>query len=108
MVINIPARMTNTLQHTISIHLSERSCLPALQLSYSHMQPMGWKDIMVPRRAPISETRPPKTGMPLAIRYAMTTVLIVQPPQVIQWVWLLPVRCFELRRMRTKAYLTGN
>ena len=42
--------------------------LPLVQLSYSHMQPMGWKDIRVPRRAPMRETRALKTGMPLAIR----------------------------------------
>jgi hypothetical protein len=31
------------------------------------MKPIGWKDMRVPSSAPISETRPPKTGMALAM-----------------------------------------
>jgi hypothetical protein len=41
------------------------------QLSYSHMQPMGWKHMRVPKRAPTSETRPPKTGTADAMMYAV-------------------------------------
>lgn len=62
-----PARMTKIDQHTIRFHLIVRWALPLAQLSYSHMPPMGWKHIGVPRRAPTSETRSPKTGMALAI-----------------------------------------
>lgn len=64
---NVPKTMTNPLQATMSIHLVDLVVLPAVQLSYSHMQPMGWKDMRVPRRAPISDTSPPKTGIALAM-----------------------------------------
>lgn len=63
----VPDATTNTLKPTMNIHLIERSALPSAQLSYSHMQPIGWNDMRVPRRAPTSETSPSKTGMPLAI-----------------------------------------
>lgn len=39
---------------------------PLRQLSYSHMQPIGWKQSSVPKRAPQRDTMPLKTGMALA------------------------------------------
>ena len=61
----LPMTMTNTLQATISCHLMPFS--GRLQLSYSHMKPIGWKDMRVPKRAPIRDTSPPKTGIALAM-----------------------------------------
>lgn len=63
----VPARITNTLQQTMKIQPGDLLTLPSLQLSYSHMQPIGWMDRTVPSNAPASETRPPKTGIALAI-----------------------------------------
>lgn len=48
-------------------HLGVGLVLPQLQLSYNHMQPRGWKDMSVPKRAPIRDTNAPKTGIPLAM-----------------------------------------
>jgi hypothetical protein len=59
--------ITNTLQQAIAVHLGDLSVLPLLQLSYSHIQPIGWKHMNVPSRAPISETRLSKTGIALAM-----------------------------------------
>lgn len=63
----LPMTITKTLQETMNIHLGDRSTFPLPQLSYSHMQPMGWKHMNVPSKAPISETRLSKTGMALAM-----------------------------------------
>ena len=68
-----PETMTKQLQATIRYHFV---VLGLCQLSYSHIPPIGWKHMSVPRRAPIRETKPPKTGMALAITYA----LMVTPP----------------------------
>ena len=57
----MPDTMTKTDHATIPFHLQSR--LDRCQLSYSHMQPMGWKLMSVPKSAPTSETRPPKTGI---------------------------------------------
>jgi hypothetical protein len=48
------------------------------------MQPIGWNDIRVPDKAPTRETKPQKTGIPLAIRYAISATLKVQLSQVAQ------------------------
>lgn len=66
-VINIPVAMTNTLQKHIRTQRTVGALRPSAQLSYSHMHPYGWNVRTVPRRAPMSETRPSKTGIALAI-----------------------------------------
>lgn len=66
-IMKVPITTTKTLQQTIAIHLGDRLIFPLPQLSYSHMQPMGWKHMNVPSKAPISETRLSKTGMALAM-----------------------------------------
>ncbi len=78
------------------------------QLSYSHIQPMGWKDIRVPSSAPISETRLLNTGIALAMIYAVITTPNVQRSQVVQCRRVLVERCLVLRRRRTKIYLLGT
>ena len=78
----VPETTTKTLKVTMRYHLVVGLRLPAVQLSYSHMQPMGWNDMSVPRRAPMRETRPPKTGMAEAMMYAITAQPKVQPIQV--------------------------
>lgn len=105
---NVPDSTTNTLQQTIRTHRGFFVALPCVQLSYSHMQPMGWKDIMVPSRAPINETRSLKTGIALAMMYATIVMPRVQPSQVAQCVTVLAVRWREPCRARTKMYLAGN
>lgn len=72
------------------------------------MHPIGWKHIIVPRREPISETRESKTGIALAMMYAITTAPRVQLSQVIQCVGLLLVRCLEPFRMCRKMDFAGN
>jgi hypothetical protein len=102
---NVPAIITNPLQKTIKYHRISR-VLP--QLSYSHIQPIGWKDIRVPRSAPIRETRLLNTGIALAIIYAVITTLNVQRSQVVQCRRVLAERCLVSRRRRTKIYLLGT
>lgn len=63
----VPITITNMDQQTIKVHLHDRSCLPLVQWSYSHMHPIGWKEMRVPSKAPTSETSPSKTGMALAM-----------------------------------------
>lgn len=41
--------------------------LPLAQLSYSHMQPIGWKHMRVPSKAPMRETNESNTGTELAM-----------------------------------------
>lgn len=74
------------LHATFKHHDSDFFSLPGAQLSYNHIQPMGWKQRDVARRAPTSETRPVKTGMLLAMIYATADTVKVDPSQVIQWV----------------------
>lgn len=105
---NVPDRTTHTLQRTINRHFSVGCCLPALQLSYSHMQPIGWNDIRVPSSAPIKDTRPLKTGMALAMMYATTATPQVLLSQTTQCTTVLAVRCLELRKTRTKTCLLGS
>lgn len=62
-----PDMMTNQLHKTIMSHLASRLRFSGLQLSWSHMKPIGWNDISVPKSAPMNETRPPKMGMALAM-----------------------------------------
>jgi hypothetical protein len=81
--------------------------LPLAQLSYSHMQPIGWKHIRVPSNAPMRETKESNTGTELAMIYATTAMPEVQLSQVTQWVMLLLFRCREPRRMWTKMYFAG-
>ena len=104
----VPDRITKTLQQTIRIHLGDLLTLPLLQLSYSHMQPIGWKDIRVPRRAPTRDTKSLNTGIALAIIYAMIAIPDVQLSQVTQWIIVFAVRCLEPCKMRMKIYLAGN
>jgi hypothetical protein len=59
----VPETMMKTLHVTIKYHRMFRS---SFQWSYSHIQPIGWRERKVPKRAPMRETKPPKTGIPLA------------------------------------------
>jgi hypothetical protein len=61
-----PERITKTAQQTFGNQYLEL-CLPFPQLSNSHMQPIGWKHIIVPSKAPIRDTKELNTGMVLAI-----------------------------------------
>lgn len=72
------------------------------------MQPNGWKHMRVPSKAPTRETRPPNTGMELAIMNAVTVLVMVQANQVIQCKLVFWVRCLVPFRMRTKQYFAGN
>lgn len=99
--------MTKIHHATIRRHFIVGACLPLAQLSYSHMQPIGWKQSTVPSRAPTRDTRPPKIGIPLAIMYAVRVTPHVQLSHVIQWMAELEVRWVEPRRIRTKTYLLG-
>lgn len=96
------------LQQTNMIHLGDLSTLPMLQLSYSHIIPIGWKHIKVPSSAPMRETRLSKTGMALAIMYEIRVAPNVHPNQVAQWITVLAVRCSEPRSKRTKTYFPGS
>jgi hypothetical protein len=69
---------------------------------------MGWNDMKVPSRAPMSETRLSNTGMALAITYATRATPDVQLSQVLQWIMVLAVRCLEPRKMRRKMYFPGS
>lgn len=62
-----PQMMTRILQDERSIHLRVGCSRPFFQLSYNHMQPMGWNDMNVPSRAPMRETRLAKLGIALAM-----------------------------------------
>ena len=64
----VPKTITRMLQDDKSTHFTVGLSLPLPQLSYNHMQPMGWNDMEVPRRAPIRETKSLKMGIPLAMR----------------------------------------
>ena len=100
---NVPSKMTNTHQATIAFQRMVPLAYER-QLSYSHMIPSGWKQRRVPKRAPTRDTRPPKAGMPLAMQYAMTVVINVQPSQVDQWMTVFAVRCLDPRKIRMKMY----
>ncbi len=102
----LPTMMIKMLQATIEYHLTD--FVFKAQLSYNHMQPYGWKHIKVPRRAPINETRPPNTGIALAIRYAITVIPLVHPSQVPQCTRLLEFKCFDPRKILRKMYLAGT
>lgn len=104
----VPDTMTKTLKKTIQYQCRDRCPSFLCQLSYNHMQPIGWNDIKVPRRAPMSEISPPKTGMALAIMYAMIVTPNVQPSHEIQWVGVFSTRCRLPVNMRTKRNLAGN
>lgn len=58
-------------------------------------------------KAPISETSPSKTGIALAMIYAITTTPKVQPSQAIQCIGVLLVKWWEPRRMWMKMYFAG-
>jgi hypothetical protein len=62
-----PETTTKMLQQTIKIHLRNLSILPWGPMIIKSHPLMGWKDIMVPSRAPIRDTRLLKTGMALAM-----------------------------------------
>lgn len=98
----------NMFQDERSAHRIVGVSRPVLQLSYSHMQPIGWNDIAVPRRAPIRETKSLNIGMPLAIRYEELVIVKVQPSQVAQCLKELAVKCSDPRNKRRKMHLLGN
>ena len=64
--------------------------------------------MIVPSRAPTSDTSPPKTGMALAMTYDVSALPAVHPIQVIQWVGVLLARCFDPRRILMKKYFAAN
>lgn len=101
-----PKIITNTLRQTMG-HQVLVFLWPVDQLSYSHMQPYGWRHRIVPRRAPISDTSASNTGMLLAIIYATTVMPSVQLSQHTQWVMVLVFRWREPRRRWTKIYFAG-
>lgn len=103
---NVPDTMTKIDHATMPFHFQSR--LVRCQLSYSHMQPIGWKLIRVPRSAPTSETRPPKTGIADAIMYAARETAAVKLNQVIQCLAVGWLRCFVPRRVRMKKYLATS
>jgi len=71
------------------------------------MKPMGWNDIGVASRAPTSEIRLLKSGIALAMIYAINAADAVQLSHTAQCVMEFEVRCLEPRRRRTKTYLAG-
>lgn len=103
-IMNVPETITNTDQPTIRRQRVVGFALPSLQLSYSHMQPMGWKDSKVPKREPVRYTIPLNTGIALARMYAVKQTAKLQPSQVVQWVKVLSIKCFDPRNARTKTY----
>lgn len=72
------------------------------------MHPIGWKDMSVPSSAPIRDTRLSKTGIALAMMYAITVMLSVHPSQVSQWMGEFEARCLDPRRMRMKMIFAGS
>lgn len=76
-----PDTITKELKATIAYHLT---VLGLCQLSYSHIAPIGWKHIRVPKRAPMSETKGPNTGMALAMTYETNVIPAVQLNQTAQ------------------------
>lgn len=60
----VPATIIKILKAALSLHTRLRG---SFQLSYSHMQPIGWYDMSVPNKAPTREIRLPKSGMALAM-----------------------------------------
>jgi hypothetical protein len=100
--------ITKVLQPTINFHFNPFPFFRFRKLSCSHMKPIGWKDMRVPSRAPMSDTSPPKTGMALAMTYDIRIQPPVQLSQTTQWVKELFVRWREPRRRRMKMYLAGS
>lgn len=79
------------------------------------MVPIAWNDINVPRSAPISETKPPKTRIVLAMMYEIVAMIYeivammsVQPIHMGHCANVMAVRCREPCRRRTKMYLAGS
>lgn len=105
---NIPARITNMLQATPINHRGDAFASGLFQLSYSHIQPIGWNDISGPKRAPMRATSCSKIGIPLAMQYDMTVIVRVEPSQVTQWIRLLAVRCSEPRKKRINMNLAES
>lgn len=101
----VPATVTNDPKTTIKIlkHTIGNQDLecprPVDQWSYSHIQPYGWRQRIVPSRAPIKETRASNAGIVLAMMYAITVMPKVQPSQQAQCVKVLVFRWREPRRM---------
>ena len=104
----LPDRITNAHQPTMSFHRMFLFSAGMVQLSYSHINPYGWNDSKVPRRAPTRDTRPPKTGMALATTYETSVIDAVHPSQLTQWIIELLAKCLVPRSMRMKMYLAGN
>jgi hypothetical protein len=102
-----PKTIRLTLQMNPVLQLHVFRFLP-FQLSYNHIMPIGWYDIRGTSRPPMSDTRPPKMGTALATMYDMMVMAATLPNQVIQWVGVDVVRCFEFRSIRTNSSLAGN
>lgn len=62
----------------------------------------------VPNVAPIRFTRPPNTGMALAITYARIVHPITEPSHTIQCFTVFWLRWTELRSVRTKMNLAAS
>jgi hypothetical protein len=54
---NMPDKNTKTEKHTMRYHLGVGFFRPSVQLSYNHIHAIGWNIMMVPREAPIRDTR---------------------------------------------------
>lgn len=98
--------MMNHAHATPSFHLKSRFGL--LQLSYSHIKPIGCRQSRVPKAAPAKETNSPKTGIALARIYETKAIPAVQQSHTIQWVGVLLLRWWEPFSMRTKMNLAGT
>lgn len=106
----LPTSTTKLLQQIMesqAYHLLLCASLPFHQLSYNHMHPIGWQHIIIPSREPTSEARESKTGIALAVMYAITTMPRAQLSQAIQCVGELLVRCLEPWRMCRKMNFAG-
>lgn len=65
---NDPSTSRNACQHALDQNILFRRV--DRQLSWNHRQAIGWKQMKVPRKAPISATRSWKLGTALAMMYA--------------------------------------
>ena len=104
----VPKAIIVKLHRTPMYQVADRSCFPRFQLSYSHIQPIGWNDSDVASRAPISETRPLKIGIPLAMTYATTVMPNVHPIQDAQWTKVLAAKCLDPLNTRTNTCLLAS
>ena len=85
----VPRRIIKIHHTTIRRHLKVGV---SFQLSYNHIPAYGWKVKNVARSAPMRATRPEKTGIALAMIYAVRVIPNVEESHVIQCIALLAVR----------------